>query len=188
MTTTKALVERILAGDKEAFRVIVAEHQRLVGHIVFRMIHSPADHADLCQEVFIKVYQHLESFRFQAKLSTWIGRIAYTSCLNFLDKKKESLYDDIPAGKQLAEEAGDNTDHPGHRLENEETALMVRRQIDRLPPVYRTAITLFHLEQMNYEEIADIMDMPIGTIKSHLFRGRRLLKELMLSRYSREDM
>ena len=88
-------IERVLAGDSEAFRVIVENHRRLVGHIVFRMVPRRTDREDLCQDVFVKVYRNLGGFKFESRLSTWIARIAHNTCLNFLEKKKAVLYGDL---------------------------------------------------------------------------------------------
>lgn len=189
MVEQKELVERILAGDKNAFRPLIDRYQRLVSHIVFRMIPSGPDREDLSQEVFVKVYQNLDRFRFDAKLSTWIARIAYNSCLNFLEKKKLPLYDDLSGDENPYDPvAPEETSRPDRRLESTGTADLIRKEIDLLPPAYKTIITLFHLEQMSYNEIADIMDLPEGTVKSHLFRARRILKERLEKKFQREEL
>ena len=84
----KQIVADILAGDQQAFRNLIEQYQKLVSHIVFRMISHQVDREELCQEIFIKVYRNLASFKFQSKLSTWVGRIAYHACINFLKKNR----------------------------------------------------------------------------------------------------
>ena len=104
MTDQKTLVDNILAGDQNAFKTLIGQYQRLVTHFVFRMVPSQADREDICQEVFVKIYQHLDRFRFDSSLSTWIGRIAYNTCLNHLEKKKlliRKAYEALPAGGVL---------------------------------------------------------------------------------------
>ena len=95
MSDTRSLINRILAGDRNAFRSIIEEHQRLVSHIVFRMVFNQKDREDLCQEIFVKVYTNLSGFHFGAKLSSWIAKIAYNTCLDFLGKNKKNLYNTI---------------------------------------------------------------------------------------------
>ncbi len=189
MVDQKQLVERILAGDKNTFRLLVRRYQRLVSHIVFRLIPPGPDQEDLCQEVFVKVYQHLARFRFDAKLSTWIARIAYNSCLNFLEKKRLPLYDDLPDYDRPFEPvAPDDSARPDQIYQSREMEAILRREVDRLPPTYKTIITLFHLDQMSYIEIAAIMDMPVGTIKSHLFRARQVLRKRLEATHQREEL
>lgn len=189
MVDQQELVRRILSGDKDSFRELVHDYQRLVSHFVFRMIPAGPDQEDLCQEVFIKVYTHLDRFRFDSKLSTWIARIAYNTCLNFLDKKKLPLYDDLGDENTSFEPAIDDIrDRPDFHFESAETGVILREEIDRLPAIYKTVMTLFHFDHMSYAEIADIMNMPEGTIKSYLFRARQTLKDRLLATFEREDL
>ena len=95
MSDTKRLIDKILAGDNNAFKSLIEEYQRLVSHIVFRMINREADREDICQDIFIKVFQNLAEFKFESKLSTWIAKIAYNRCINFLEKKRIPLLDDF---------------------------------------------------------------------------------------------
>ncbi len=188
MADQKQLVEHILAGDKNSFRELVKNHQRLVSHIVFRMIPAGPDREDLCQEVFVKVYQNLGNFRFDAKLSTWIARISYNTCLNFLDKKHLPLYDDLADEDRPFEPAApDDASRPDRAYESGRTGEIVREEINRLPAVYKTLITLYHLEQMSYTEIGRIMKLPEGTVKSYLFRARKMLKGRLRAVYHGEE-
>ncbi len=187
MTDQRQLVKRIVAGEKNAFRDLVKDHQRLVSHIVFRMIPPGPDREDLCQEVFVKVYQNLGNFRFDTKLSTWIARITYNSCLNFLDKKQLPLYNDLAEDDRPFEPAApDGSARPDRAYESSRTGEIVRNEINRLPPAYKTLITLYHLEQMSYTEIGRIMNLPEGTVKSYLFRARRILKGRLQAVYHGE--
>ena len=178
-----------MAGNKNAFRLLIDRYRRLVSHVVFRMIPPGPDQEDMCQEVFVKVYQNLSRFRFDAKLSTWIARIAYNNCLNFLEKKRLPLYDDLSRDDNPYEPAApEESSRPDRQYENANSGELVRAEIMCLPPAYRTIITLFHLEQMSYNEIADIMDMPEGTVKSHLFRARQILKKRLEAKFQREEL
>jgi RNA polymerase sigma-70 factor (ECF subfamily) len=189
MADPRKLVEQILAGDQNSFRTLIADYQRLVSHIVFRLIPAGPDQEDLCQEVFIKVYQHLDRFRFDSKLSTWIARITYNTCLNFLDKKKLPLYDDLVKEEENFEpvDAGQAT-RPDFDFEAAETGAILQREIEKLPEAYKAIVTLYHLDQMSYFEIAEVMQIPEGTVKSYLFRARKLLKNRLLTKFEREEL
>jgi RNA polymerase sigma factor (sigma-70 family) len=186
MDQIRAQIRAVLNGDARAFAKLVDQHKRLVSHIVFRLIPAESDREDLCQDVFLKVYQNLDGFHFNAKLSTWIARIAYNTCLNFLDKKRESLYEDLaPVGETLDSLPVDN-DRPDTITEQRQQAVRLCEEIDQLPVQYGLILSLYHLQDMSYAEIGRILSMPDGTVKSYLFRARRLLKERLVSRATEE--
>jgi RNA polymerase sigma factor (sigma-70 family) len=185
---SKLLVKKTLAGNRKAFESIIQQHQRLVSHIVFRMVPNQPDREDICQDVFVKVYQHLGSFQFESKLSTWIAKIAYNTCLNYLEKKKVLLFDDISGDDRSLESLPGNALAPDRLAEEKQTSSLLRKEIRKLPVHYKTIITLYHLDHMSYNEISEAMDLPGGTVKSHLFRARRLLKERLMSKYQPEDL
>lgn len=184
----RLLVKKTLAGNRKAFESIIEQHQRLVSHVVFRMVHNPADQEDVCQDVFLKVYQNLGGFQFESKLSTWIAKIAYNTCLNHLEKKKVPLYDDLSPDERSLDSVPGGAAQPDELAEGKEIAVLLRSEIDRMPVHYRTILTLYHLDQMSYKEIGQITDLPEGTVKSHLFRARRLLKARLMTRYQPEDL
>lgn len=186
--TFQRLVMRIRSGDKNAFRQLVERTQRLVGHIVFRMVSNPSDREDLCQDVFLKVYNNLEQFRFQCKLSTWIAQIAYNTCVNHLKKKRIPLFDDRTPETMTWDDVPSDRILPDTEFEANESAIRIQNEINRLPPLYRAVVTLFHTEEMSYTEIARVMNLPEGTVKSHLFRARKQLKRELLKQYTREAL
>jgi RNA polymerase sigma-70 factor (ECF subfamily) len=166
MTDDKALVSRVLSGDMQAFRALIKKHERLVAHMVGRLVKQEEDREELCQDVFMKVYEKLGEFQFQSQLSTWIATIAYRHAINHLRKKKITTTEfpeiEIPAFEEQPDD--DIEDH-------------LRKLIDLLSPHYKIVLTLYHLEQKNYAEIGEITGMPEGTVKSYLFRARQLLKD-----------
>jgi RNA polymerase sigma factor (sigma-70 family) len=188
MTDNKLIVKKILAGNKKAFETLIRQHQRLVSHVVFRMVDNRADREDICQDVFLKVYQNLGGFQFESKLSTWIAKIAYNTCLNYLEKKRVLLYDDLSTEERNLETVPTTADGPDRLAEGKEISDLLRSEIDKMPVHYRTILTLYHLDQMSYQEIGDSMDLPEGTVKSYLFRGRKLLKERLMAKYQPEDL
>jgi len=171
------LVARVQAGDRRAFREFIEKYQRLVAAIVFRMVYNAADREELSQEIFLKIFAHIGRFQGGARVTAWIGRIAGNTCINHLRKKRLPLFDDV-AGPEadLGNVAGDS---PTPERLNEQAHLSagLQGEIDRLPAHYRLVLTMFHFSEMNYEEIGQALDLPAGTVKSHLFRARRRLRE-----------
>jgi len=187
MAESRAQIERILAGDTQAFTEFVTQYQRLVSHIVFRMVKNESDREDLCQDVFLAVYQNLSGFRFESKMSTWVARVAYYRCLSHLEKMKTPAWSDVAAEDQSLDTVAGDHQTPDEYTERQDVSKRVRAEIDDLPAHFRTILTLYHLEEMSYQEIGDIMDLPEGTVKSYLFRARKLLKKRLLARYGSEE-
>ena len=175
MQTEEEIISRIVNGDVMAFKVLVKQYEKLVTYMVSRLVQNKEDTQDICQEVFIKVYRHLGSFKFQSKLSTWIAQIAYGTAINHLKKVsgKRNLTDDIADFENYHK----TTEDPETILTKKNTAVFVQQQIEQLPVHYRTVLTLYHLNEFSYQEIEDITGMPEGTVKNYLFRARKLLKE-----------
>ena len=183
----KGLVSRIKHGDKEDFRTLVDAYKGLVAHIVFRMISSRADGEDLCQDVFLKVYTSLPSFRFQSKLSTWIGRITYNTCLNYLGKKKPVLAGSDNSEESFWDSVPGDYPQPDQDYAAKNVSGILHREIEGMPVKYRIVLTLYHLEEMSYREITEITGLPEGTVKSYLFRGRKYLKDKLTQKYGWES-
>ncbi|UCF64363.1 MAG: sigma-70 family RNA polymerase sigma factor [bacterium] len=181
----KKTIQEVLDGNVNAFSGIVDQYKKLVAHIVFRMIYDPSDREDLCQDVFIKVYQNLSNFRFESKVSTWISKIAYNSCINYLNKRKTKYVGD---GTRDLESIPSTTTGPGHFTEDEDRMIRIHAEIRNLPPPYRAIITLYHLEEMSYHDIAEVMNLPEGTVKSYLYRARQQLKEKLINKYKFQDI
>jgi RNA polymerase sigma-70 factor (ECF subfamily) len=195
----RALVRRAQSGDLDAFRALLRKYRGLVYHIVHYAAEEEADREDLGQEIFLKVYQSLGSFEFRSGLATWISRIAHNACLNYQRRRRthhEQRLDEIPS--DLLQEGlrasflGGATSHrqssPHEQLARRDTAAAVRRAVRSLPQHYRTVVVLHYLEGFNLQEISDATGAPVGTVKSHLYRARTLLKDWLLSRYSPEDV
>jgi len=188
------LVNQVLHGDRHAFKTIVKNTENLVAQIIFKMIDNPEDRRDLAQDVYLKVYKSLPGFRFGSKLSTWIGQVAYNTCLDHLQKKKLFLPGDLHQEKWDEEPEGFVHDFFIKKAVGEtdllrkERSQILKQEIESLPPVYKTLIFLFHQEEMSYEEITRITGLPEGTVKSYLFRARKTLKDHLLATYKKEDL
>lgn len=188
MDQDRALIERILAGDTAAFTEFIAQYQRLVSHIVYRMINNATDREDICQDVFIGIYRGLAEFRFESKVSTWVGRVAYYRCLNYLEKMKIPLFEDFSGGDQTVDDVAGPAPRPDEYAEVQDVSVRVREEIGGLPEQYRVIVTLYHLDEMSYAEIGEIMKLPEGTVKSYLFRARKMLKKRLEAKYRPEEL
>ncbi|KPJ59366.1 MAG: hypothetical protein AMJ46_11565 [Latescibacteria bacterium DG_63] len=188
MAKDRDLVEGALRGDQGAFERLLNRYKRLVVHIVHRMIANESDAEDAYQEVFMKVYEALPRFRLEAKLSTWIGKIAYNTCINHLNKKRELLFDDLLPDDRPVDSLLKNHSRPDNQVEGADLAKRVEAEIKIMPVQFRTILTLYHLESMSYREIGEVINLPEGTVKSYLFRARKLLKHRLLAKYGEEEL
>ena len=189
--TDRQLVELVLDGDRRAFSRIILATEGLVAQIVFRLIPNEEDRKDVAQDIYLKVFHHLKGFKFQSKLSTWVGQIAYNTCLNRLGKRQPDLciapaWDGVEegGGRELFR-AAEETDQ---QLLQKELRGLIAKEIARLPPLYQTLIGLYHQQELTYQEIGAITGLPEGTVKSYLFRARKILKETTLSHYKKETL
>ncbi len=173
------------AGNQDAFAQLVQRHQRRVFNLVFRMLQQYEEANEVTQETFLAAWQGLPSFRGDARFSTWLYRIAYNCCLKQLEQRKrdKALQAAVQAEQIFQQESCD--ERAAAELEAHERQALVREHLSQLPAKYRVVLVLRHLQELTYEEMAEILTMPIGTIKTHLFRARNLLKE-RLGTFERE--
>ncbi len=181
--TDQIIVKRVLDGDTRAYALLIKKTEGLVAGIILRLVRDKSDHSDLAQDIYIKVYRNLKNFRFGSKLSTWIGQIAYNSCYNYLDKKKRDVLrapESFDVMMHSPETVSDRSESDQEKqMIREELTEALRLEIEALPPLYGLLITLYHYEELSCAEIAEITGMPEGTVKSYLFRARKMLKEKM---------
>jgi RNA polymerase sigma-70 factor, ECF subfamily len=191
-----AIVAELKAGSEEAYAWLIGEFQRPVYGLVYRMVSDPADAADTTQDVFLKVFRGMKHFHGESSLKTWIYRIALHEAANrkrwwFRHKAQETSIDpsqsDSLAGRDDAMQMAltDQHDSPFDSVAHHEVQQRVDEQLRRLPEPYRTTLILRDLEEMSYEEIAELLQISLGTVKSRLTRGRQALKE-RLAPYVRE--
>ncbi len=172
-----SLVAASKRGDQDAFAQLVQQHQRRVFNLVFRMLQEYEETNEVTQEAFLAAWQGLPSFRGDARFSTWLYRIAYNCALKQLEQRKRdwALQAAVESEQLVAQASQQN--RIDAELEARTRSEMVHEQLSHLPAKYRIVLVLRHLQEMTYEEMAEILTMPIGTIKTHLFRARNLLKE-----------
>ena len=180
MDADRALVEAVLANRAGAFEQLVRDYQGLCWHVIQRMVRHPEDTRELCQEAFLRVHRYLHQYRFDSPLKSWIGQVAYSVARRHLERKRIALAEaiDDEEGLSLLDNLGDCTDlQQDHVQADDEREL--HAAIERLPPLQRTILTLYHLEELPIGEIATITGLAEGTIKSHLFRSRNKLREIL---------
>ncbi|MCW8997018.1 MAG: RNA polymerase sigma factor RpoE [Psychromonas sp.] len=170
------LIQRIQGGEQQAFTLLVRKYQNRVANILTRYVRNNGDIADVTQEVFIKVYKSLPSFRGESAFYTWLYRIAVNTAKNYLTSQSRRP----PSSDIIAEEADGyegsealkEADDPESILHSQEVKDVILNTIKQLPAELKSAITLREIEGMSYEEIANIEDCPIGTVRSRIFRAR----------------
>jgi RNA polymerase sigma-70 factor (ECF subfamily) len=182
----RALVSNVLEGDMSAFRQLIRQHERLVAHMIGRIVKSDVEREELCQDVFLKVYEKLGEFSFQSRLSTWIATIAYRHAINHLRKNK-LLLTDIPEDDRFSTSFVEEI-NPETLLTEQDMDNFILKLIDQLPPQYKVVLTLYHVDEKNYTEIGEITGMPEGTVKNYLFRARNLLKEKVKMYMGKEEL
>ncbi|OYY94750.1 MAG: RNA polymerase sigma factor RpoE [Hydrogenophilales bacterium 28-61-23] len=174
------LVERVRQGDQQAFRILVEKYQRKILRLLSRMVRDQTEIEDIAQEAFIKAYRALPQFRGDAAFYTWLYRIAVNTAKNYLSSRGRAMQtvsdqaineDDEPDERLVAQEIG----NPETELLSKQVAIAINQAVDALPQELREAITLREIEGMSYEEIADTMTCPIGTVRSRIFRAREAI-------------
>ncbi len=195
-TEEAAIVAELKAGSEEAYAWLIGEFHQPIYSVVYRIVADPADAADTTQEVFLKVFRGMRQFHGESSLKTWIYRIALHEASNrrrwwFRHKSRETSID--PQGLETAvgiatalkDTLEDGSESPFDRVAHEEVRAHVEGELRQLAEPYRTTVVLRDLEEMSYEEIAEITQVSLGTVKSRLTRGRQALKERLRS-YVRE--
>ena len=177
------LVEQVQRGDKRAFDLLVIKYQRRLARLLSRFIRDPAEVEDITQETFIKAYRALPSFRGDSAFYTWLYRIGVNTAKNFLVSQGRKLPATVNGfGTEEAEnfEGADQlreVNTPESELMGKQVAQTVNQALEALPEELRTAIILREIEGLRYEEIADIMNCPIGTVRSRIFRAREAVAD-----------
>lgn len=162
------LVNQSKSGDPEAFSELVRRHQHVVFNVAYRFMRDSALAEDMAQESFLKAYRLLKGFRGDCAFSTWMYRVTCSVCLTELNRRKRrnAVEQELQHETPMAEEPVENPDMPE----------MIRRCVKRLPDRYVQIITLYYLKGVSYEEIAQVMNIPMGTLKTWMFRARKQLR------------
>lgn len=171
------LVESHRYGDPEAFEELYRRFDKMVYNLSFRMSGDPEEAADLTQEIFLRVYRHLGKFRGKSSLKTWIYRVALNHCRSRLGRKKRWAW--LPLAEEAAEAVEDTRPTPEDRTLTDDAGRVVAEALARVKPVFREAVVLRDLEELSYEEIAEVLGCRIGTVRSRIARGRDALRTIL---------
>jgi RNA polymerase sigma-70 factor (ECF subfamily) len=173
------VVQRVLGGQTADYKILQKKYQKIIASLIRRMVQNPDDVDDLTQETFIKAYNALKSFQPEYQFSRWLYRIASNTCIDFLRKKRLNIISiDQPVMGSEGEmqfEIPDADSPPDLSMISAERTKILKEALDELPEKYREIVRLRHEEELDYQQIADMLELPLGTVKAHLFRARKLL-------------
>src|SRR6266487_3059027 len=169
------LVTASKSGDQDAFAQLVQRYQRRVFNLVYRMLQQYEEANEITQETFLAAWQGLPAFRGDARFPTWLYRIAYNCSLKQLEQRKRDQALQVALQAEQALESANSEKRTDAELDAHDRQALIQEHLSQLPAKYRIVLILRHLQDKTYEEISEILTMPIGTIKTHLFRSRNLL-------------
>jgi RNA polymerase sigma-70 factor (ECF subfamily) len=186
--TDRDIIEQVRAGNTRRYAVLVDRHKDRASTLAVRLTGNKQESEELVQDAFLRAFRNLDQFRGDAKFGTWFYRILYNLCMTKVTRRRGKLEAlDVEDGNELDNLLVDDDEPSIHeRLEDEELQEMISAEIKALPEKYGTIITLFYVQEMSYEEIVSVLNSPIGTVKTNLFRARSLLKERVLGRMKGE--
>ena len=180
-TVVKKRIKQVLKGDQNAFGEIVELYKDKVFQLSFRMLGNRHEAEDIAQEAFIRAYVNIQSFNMNLKFSTWLYRIATNLCIDRIRKKKPDYYLDAEVagteGLTMYSHIPSDTALPEDDVESLELQESIQKEISKLPDKYRSVIVLKYIEEMSLNEISEILDIPLGTVKTRIHRGREALRK-----------
>ena len=187
------LASALRLGSEDAYELLVARFQQPVYNLVYRLLLDPGDSCDVVQEVFLKVFRNINRFRGQSSLKTWIYRIAVNEVHNyrrwfFRHRRQEVVLEDqSEGGKNFGDTVPDRGRSPYDCALDGEKRVMIEGALARINPMFRAAIVLRDVEDLSYEEIADVLDVSLGTVKSRITRGRESMRRQLEGRLEPEQ-
>lgn len=177
----KKRIKQVIKGDQDAFAEIIEIYKNSIYQLCFRMLGNRHEAEDMAQEAFIRAYVNINSFNQDLKFSTWLYRIATNLCIDRIRKKKPDYYLDAEVsgtdGLTMYSQLASDSPLPEKELESLELQETVQKEIMKLPEKYRSVIVLKYIEELSLNEISEILDMPLGTVKTRIHRGREALRQ-----------
>jgi RNA polymerase sigma-70 factor (ECF subfamily) len=178
------MIQAVLDGDPEAYRVVVERYERRIYYVVYGMVRNPEDARDIAQDAFVKAFQNLHRFRLESKFYTWICRIAMNLSIDHLRKRKHrnhAEFDDMRGGSDGAQvvRLHSKRDDPSENVSRRRMFKTIMDAVDDLPDDQRQVLVLRELEDMPYKEISEILGIPEGTVMSRLYYARRRLQKVL---------
>lgn len=174
------LIKMSIEGNNDAFAELLSRYKNLVYSVVLRMVNDAEEANDLAQEIFIKVYKNLDKYQPEFKFSTWIIRISTNHVIDYRRKKKHETVSIDDMTYDLPQK-----DTPESKYLEKEEKITVENAINSLPDMYKIPIVLFHKQGLSYQEIADITEEPLSKVKNRIFRGRKMLKDILMENEGR---
>ena len=171
------IIQRVLAGERHPFQMLVERYSEKGMTLAMRMLRNREDAEEALQDAFIRAYRSLGRFEGKSSFSTWFYRILFNACASALRKRGEDIHLPLESDAGVARATSPEGDRPDTRYHGAELERIVAEEIDALPPVYGGVFTLFFVQEMAYEEIAQVAGLPVNTVKTRLFRARALLRE-----------
>jgi RNA polymerase sigma-70 factor (ECF subfamily) len=186
-----ALVTALCRGVEEAFEILIQRYEQPVYNLVCRLLNDPSDAADIVQEVFLKVFRNIGSFRGNSSLKTWIYRIAVNEAYNHRRWFSRHQRQEVALGREdglpsYADSVADPAPTPFDQAAGHETRALVEKALEKLNPKFRAAVVLRDIEDLSYEEIAAVLEISLGTVKSRILRGREALRKALEGRFEAE--
>ena len=177
----KQRVREVLKGDQNAFGEIVEIYKDKVFQLCFRMLGNRHEAEDMAQEAFVRAYVNIHTFNIKLKFSTWLYRIATNLCIDRIRKKKPDYYLDAEVagtdGLNMYSQIAADIENPSDEVESLEIHDTIQKEILKLPEKYRSVIVLKYIDELSLKEISEILDMPVGTVKTRIHRGREALRK-----------
>jgi len=191
MPEEDALVTALCQGVGDAYEILIQRYQQPVYNLVYRLMNDPSDVSDIVQEVFLKVFKNIGSFRGNSSLKTWIYRIAVNEAYNHRrwfcrHQRREVALGPEEGVRSYADSLADPSRTPFDQAADHETFALVEAALDKLNPKFRTVVVLRDIEDLSYEEIATVLNVSIGTVKSRILRGREALRKILEGRLEPE--
>ncbi|MFA5076106.1 MAG: sigma-70 family RNA polymerase sigma factor [Patescibacteria group bacterium] len=178
------LVSQYLAGDQEALKILINRYLKLIYNFIYYHLKNQAEAEDITQEVFIKVWRNLQKFDQTKNFKTWLYKIAYNTCIDFLRRQKAipfSEFEDEAGRNPIVDNLADPAPLPPELFERQDLAAQLTAAIDQLPLKDRTVVLLHYQNQLTFREIADALDQPLNTVKSRYQRALFVLKKHLLA-------
>jgi RNA polymerase sigma-70 factor (ECF subfamily) len=179
------IIESIRRGHLRGFGALVDRHKERAMTLALRIVGEREDAEEVVQDAFLRAFRNLEQFRGESRFSTWFYRILYNACMARVTRRPKRG-EPVNYGDEAIEMIESDEPSVQHALENEEEQAVLQEEITRLPETFRTALTLFYVQELSYDDMASILQMPLGTVKTNLSRGRLLLRKRVLERLKEE--
>lgn len=179
-TIVKKRIKQVIKGDQDAYAEVVEMYKDKVFHVCFRMLGNRHEAEDIAQEAFLRAYVNINSFNIELKFSTWLYRIATNLCIDRIRKKKPDYYLDAEVagtdGLNMYSQIASDSRLPEEEVQSLELQETIQREISKLPEKYRSVIVLKYIEELSLNEISEILNLPLGTVKTRIHRGREALR------------